>query len=228
MWRVSEDLLMAYADGALSGEEAGRVEALLERDAKARERVRLYRETAALARAAFNDVLEEPVPERLVEAARGRGRGRIVAFPEERVRRWALPLAAGIALVIGIGFGSHLSSVQGPSRLAEVLEKVPSGRERDGVVPLATYRRADGGWCRQFERREAETRTSGIACRQGDGDWRIVALVPEPTFESGDLYAPAGGPEDLAGELVARLALEPVSEAAEARLVARRWSGDGE
>jgi anti-sigma factor RsiW len=126
MQKPSDELLIAYLDGELDAESASEVAAAIARDpALAHESQRLA-ETAAALRAAFDDVLHEPVPERLLTAARGETGGeKVVRFPEPRKpaatrpaadwRRWAaLPIAASVAcLVIGGGLG-YLIALQSP------------------------------------------------------------------------------------------------------------------
>lgn len=70
--RIDLETLMAYADGALAPEAAARVERHLAHDPAARAQVEQLRRTAALARAALDADLEQPVPaalQRSVEQA---------------------------------------------------------------------------------------------------------------------------------------------------------------
>ena len=60
------EILVAYVDGALGVGEIRAVEEALASDAGARDTVRRLREDVAVLRAAFNDPLDEPLPERVV------------------------------------------------------------------------------------------------------------------------------------------------------------------
>jgi len=71
MDRIDDETLMAYADGELSPAKAAEVEAVLRVDEEARDTVARYRESAAVARGAFAYAMNQPVPERLLRAARG-------------------------------------------------------------------------------------------------------------------------------------------------------------
>ena len=71
MTRVSDDMLMAYADDELDPKERERIEKLLASDPEARERLAMFTETTRLARQSFDQVLTEPVPERLIQQIRG-------------------------------------------------------------------------------------------------------------------------------------------------------------
>ena len=123
MQKPSHELLIAYLDGELDLETSKEVAEAVARDpALAREAEALAETTAAL-RLAFDDTLHEPVPERLLAAARGEvGEDKVVRFPEPRKaaaapaaarwRRWAsLPIAASVAcLVVGGGVGYFLAT----------------------------------------------------------------------------------------------------------------------
>lgn len=130
MQKPSDELLIAYLDGELDTENASEVAAAIARDPALAHEAQRLGETAAALRAAFDDVLHEPVPERLLAAARGEtGGDKVVRFPEPRKRaaprpatdwrRWvALPIAASVAcLVIGGGLG-YLAALQSPTGTA--------------------------------------------------------------------------------------------------------------
>ena len=157
MTKFDDEVLMAYADGALDPAQAAEVKAFLARDAKAAQTVRMFQESGRLAAGAFEGILHEAVPDRLMRAAAGETAeaGSAVVFDlarrrQERRRgmygRMALPMAAAIALVIGAagGFGvSHLvDGAQPPGVLtAGMLTDVPEFQEamesaRSGV-PVA-------------------------------------------------------------------------------------------
>ncbi len=72
---IPDDILMAYVDGELSAEERVRVEAAMQRDATVARRVAEQKKLRGELRAAFDGVLREPVPERLLAAARGETAG---------------------------------------------------------------------------------------------------------------------------------------------------------
>ena len=123
MQKPSDEIIVAYLDGELDASVRAEVEAWLESDAAGRELVASLTEGAQLLRAAFDPVLREPVPERLLAAARGETSVSVVDISAERAKRagqnranrpwmqWAA--AAGVAgLLIGGGVGFFLA---GPS-----------------------------------------------------------------------------------------------------------------
>jgi anti-sigma factor RsiW len=122
MQKPTDELLVAYLDGELDERRCNEVEAWLEQDASARERVAQLTESAAVLRAAFDEVLREDVPERLLAAARGGSEStpetraaEIIPFRGKRLtetwatyRRWwvAVPIAASlVGLMVGGGLG---------------------------------------------------------------------------------------------------------------------------
>jgi len=180
MTQLDEETLMAYADGELDPLRVAEVEALLAEDAEARATVRMFRDSAALARDAFDPILREPVPARLLAAANAPATGRVSDI--RLARRSASPRffprtvwarAAAVALLVGAGAG-YLTARWQPDALEpsarvatadpllnEALETTASGvvfarQEREGgiernIMPLLTFRDAGNRYCREFE-----------------------------------------------------------------------------
>jgi hypothetical protein len=71
---ITEETLMAYADGVLEDDARRMVEAAIAADPKLAEQVMAHRRAAAAIAKAFAPVLDEPVPERLKSAALGGSR----------------------------------------------------------------------------------------------------------------------------------------------------------
>jgi len=88
---ITEADLQAYADGVLPEERRAAVSAWLAAHPEDAERIEAYRHLAQELRGTYQDVLEEPVPERLVRSVR-----------PARVRRAAV-LAAWIAVGAALG-----------------------------------------------------------------------------------------------------------------------------
>ena len=117
MQRHNDDALVAYLDGELDAEEQRDVEAWLESDPAIRERLMALAQTSDLVRGAYADIVDEPVPDRLIAAARatagssGARQAEILvlkrpgwaATPTPQ-RRWQIGLAAAAGL-FGIVFG---------------------------------------------------------------------------------------------------------------------------
>lgn len=116
MHKHSDEALVAYLDSELDSPERRHVEAWLDADPAVRERLAALAQSADLVRGAYADIVNEPLPERLIAAARGEA---ATAPPREaeilvlrpakpaaslRDRRWPIALAAAAGL-FGVMFG---------------------------------------------------------------------------------------------------------------------------
>jgi len=122
MQRPSDERLIAYLDGELAESERAEIALWLERDVALRERAARLTESAALLRSAFDDVLHEALPERLVDAAHGAGGGAVVDLSVAREarlarrmggRRWWVGMATAASLFGLLGYFTG-SSEPGP------------------------------------------------------------------------------------------------------------------
>jgi anti-sigma factor RsiW len=131
MQRHSDETLVAYLDGELADTERRSVEEWIEGDLEARERLLVLAATANIVRSAYDEMVNEPVPERLIAAARGPSvagaadaAGQVVLFKgaKDRARseragrftRWHIGIAAAAALaglLIGGGAGYYGGTV---------------------------------------------------------------------------------------------------------------------
>jgi anti-sigma factor RsiW len=126
MQKRSDDTLVAYLDGELDSAERQHVEAWLAADAEARDRLAGLAQSSTLVRSAYADIVNEPVPERLIAAARGESGGAASVAHEAEILvlqrpprvivsvpagRWGIGIAAAaglFGLVLG-GAGSYLA-----------------------------------------------------------------------------------------------------------------------
>ena len=148
MQKRSDDRLVAYLDGEVDASERRDIEAWLDNDPAARDRLAGLAESAALVRSAFDEVIHEPLPQRLIAAARGEtsspGEGaKIVPFgrrqtggnsPARRSWLFGLPIAASI-------LGLLLGAVVAYLSVAKLLPGVVGGKQ-PGVEMAA----ADNLW----------------------------------------------------------------------------------
>ncbi|MFQ5938875.1 MAG: anti-sigma factor family protein [Alphaproteobacteria bacterium] len=128
MTKLDDETLVAYADGELDPRRVSEVEAALQIDAEARERVRIFKETAAMVGNAFDGPLHQPVPDRLLavlQRSDEEGGGIFSSVRRRRLPRPARPfvfdsvrkfprpalsLVASVALLIGLSGGLLLSN----------------------------------------------------------------------------------------------------------------------
>ncbi len=176
---LSDETLMAYADGELDDAERIRVGKILDGNPEARARLRVFQTTGNSLAPAF-DPPERPLPAALSVPVRGdaqsEARGGMSSWAD-RLRDWlhtvSAQQAALAAAVIALAFtGGALWQRTMPSapgeaalmaaedggfraagRLAGVLETAgsdPSGPEHAEIAVLQTFRNAEGGYCREY------------------------------------------------------------------------------
>lgn len=227
MITLDESTLIAYVDGELDLDTAREVEADLARDDDARAYVEHLRALAALTRVAFNDVVHEPVPQRLKDAAMGRtlnadedaSGGTVVDFAAQTRfagAKRALPhgfaaAAAVVGLVLGLGGGfvfseqsadkalqlAALNLQQDRTAMNQALNQAlevkmsgealtwdnPDSGRSAAFTPVRTYQNDKGQFCREYRKDvsvEGDTQsTFGLACREGDGQWKTRYLILE-------------------------------------------------
>jgi anti-sigma factor RsiW len=152
MQKHSDEALVAYLDGELDPAERRHVEAWLDADPAVRERLAALAHSTDLVRSAYADIVNEPVPERLLAAARGEsataakapsgeGQGAEIhvlrprrAKPTALGRRWYIGAAAAAGLfgvVIG-GAGTYLGM--------GMLPPPPSGTDQTQLAASAAQR----------------------------------------------------------------------------------------
>jgi hypothetical protein len=149
---------------------------------------------------AFAKVLDQPLPDQLMRAARGAaasdssaGSGNVLQFPVRpsrapsppwRGREWGA-MAASLLLgaliswrLLGTGDGAPIvpgkDSLVAHGALAHALEAQLASEQRgdEAVLIGLTFLAQDGNYCRSFELRA--TRTAGLACRAGS-KWQVTA-----------------------------------------------------
>ncbi len=239
---MSDETLMAFADGTLPHEEAARVADRVAGDPDLAERVSHLRLGLLAARDAFADVLDEPVPERLLATLRAgtpatmrvipgsvptATAAGITAAPARR-RLPARGMAIAASVLIGL-FGGWMLRGEGPSGpgaigadLAAALDHQPSGADATAIRLLATHALPDGGACRSF----ALQGMLGLACRDAAGPWRIAALVARGG--DGGSFTPASGEDPLLAEVLERRGAAPAMDATTERAaIARGWRPPG-
>jgi len=189
--KLDQETLVAYVDKELPADEAAAVEAALVHDSAARESVRLMRMSAAAAAHAFDRVLMDRPPERLLQAASAQA----VPFrrPQPARPRYQLPMAAAIAaLAVGLAagyalrggpldhnpgyaqaagtpadplaeaFDSSLLPVLEAGTAGQVVDYAGAGADRGRIELGGRIATGSGTLCREFSR--TETR-AGVASR---------------------------------------------------------------
>lgn len=225
---ISEDMLMAYADGELDDRDRAMVDAALVQDKTLRARLEAHHRLRAKLSAAFDGALAEPVPERLRQAAPHAGAA-IINLNERRprwsAREWgAIAASLAIGLVLGVGvmrqpaplITAESGALAAGGALAQALNRQLASDEAGAVRIGLSFRDNSGAYCRTFDL--INTQTSGLACRSGDG-WEVAMTAANHQTE----IRTAGASAAILEAVEARIAGEPLDAEAEAQARAAGW-----
>ena len=229
--------LMAFADGELDAALRAEISAAVARDPALARRVDQHRALRAEVAAAFEPVLSQPVPERLLAGAQDSAtaertsRGTVVQVPARgapapsapwRAREWSA-MAASVMLGVLISWklfapgDSTLVTVRegtvvARGALARALDQqLASGQTGTEAVLIGlTFRTPEGQYCRSVTARAAAT--AGLACRT-QGEWRVPVLDVAP--EASDVRQAASPPPVVLQAIEARIVGEPLDAAGE-------------
>ena len=233
----SDETLMAYADGELDAVTRAQVDAALAGDAALARRVAAQRALQLQLQSSFAGVLAEPVPQRLLDAARstaGTASAKVVELRPRPVRRWQEwgALAAGLLLgALGLQLVQHASSPTVGVRNGGLVAQGTLARSLDtqlasnqpataGVKLGLSFRTRDGVYCRSFELRDSAT--AGLACHNG-ADWQLRVLSPEEKAGGQFRQAATSLPPAVLQAIEGSIEGEPLDAAAEARARAGQW-----
>ena len=250
---ISEETLMAYADGELDAAARAAVESAMREDPQIEMRVAAHRTLRRKVQAAYSADLSEAVPERLLRAARTAAapESKVVNLQDARVAmqrspsgarprqpQWktAWTIAASLAAGVGLGFfmwGQTQSPLarnaagalvaRGP--LAQALSnQLAAEQSRSSAVQIGlSFRAKSGDYCRTFALAGAVS-PSGLACRQG-AEWQVQALTQEPgaAGDSGYRTAASAMPAEILKSVEGRIAGEPLDQAGERAARQRGW-----
>ena len=227
---LSDEELMAYADGQLDPAEQANVEA---------------------------SIRERPEHQRKVEKFRATLKPVHQAF-QERMDRGHLALAASLALAVGGGLGwfMHSSpqrdptaadlitfgdgSLQAEGALAQLLETAKSGavlsvRDEHGrawqLKTIFSFRSMADVPCRRYELSNGATeRFAGYACRDSRGRWHIEAHARIDAKVNGKpVFSPAGDSHENPVDSAIRMYMngDVLQSSDELRLIEKHWSEGG-
>lgn len=238
---VDDVKFFAWLDGELDSGEAALVEAQVRADPELQRRAADHRAMQSRLGAAFAQVADAPVPQRLAGAVRAGESERVVSLAEARERRemrrtsrpaWRQFAAMAATLVLGIAVGNMIVPQGGSSPIAPeagrlvasagleeaLYARLASAPSDEGPRIGMTFRDTSGSVCRTFE----DGAASGLACFEG-GDWRIRALFQGDQGPAGE-YRMASGADPRLLEIVDEaIAGEPFDAAAERAAKERGW-----
>jgi hypothetical protein len=242
----SEETLMAYADNELDSQTRTAVEAAMAADPEIARKIAQHKALRGQLRATFDKVLDEPPPQRLVDAARGvpaiRREGNVIPLRRKAPPRRSWPQWASVAasLVVGAFIGQAVLHTLGTgpitSRDGQLLasgalshaltDQLASTQTEDTPVRIGvSFKSKSGDYCRTFTVHDSTT-LAGFACREHD-DWHVQVLTQSaPTADSAGGYRQAGSeiPSVVMQAVDATRAGEPLDAHAEAAARDKNWS----
>jgi len=216
--------IAAYVDGELSGADRAAFEAELAADAALAAEVQLQTRLRARLSAAYDPILDEPVPPRLMATT-------AAAANDAGPRRFGLGQWAAMAACLAIGvLAGRIALPQGsgsqqglPEPRAGLARALDRGLAADaGPIRISlTFRDQAGDYCRTFT--DASERVAGLACRRQDR-WETRTLTAWAPA-AGSEYRTAGAetPPEVLAAVQAMIAGEPLDAAGEAKARDGRW-----
>lgn len=241
--KVTDEELMAYADGELSHADAARVEGALAADAGLAEKLAAHRRLHAALQGHLDPVAQEPVPDALtamiVAARKEDEAGKVVSLaaaragreakapPRPFLQRWG-GLAIAASLVLGVMLGTQMQSggaiverngallASGP--LAKGLDTQLASTEGGSVRILTSFQRDGGGYCRVFE----AASTAGIACKDQTG-WVLERIMSSGTRQASDYRQAGSADSELMSAAQDMAKGEPLDAGQEKAAVVKGW-----
>lgn len=246
--RFSDEVLMAYADNELDEKTRAAVEAALASDPELARQVAHHQRLRARLRSAFEPVIEEPVPARLLEAARNAAaasrvpsRSNVIPLPRRGARGGSIPRWAALAasLLVGVlgGWIAFRIVGSGPitmrnghmlarGLLADALtNQLASSQSAAQPVQIGvSFRSKSGEYCRTFSMRAPAV--AGLACHAARG-WRLQVLTGTEeggAATGGYRQAASSVPPPVVTAVNAEISGEPLGARAEAAARRQGWT----
>jgi hypothetical protein len=244
---ITDEVLMAYADGELDAAAMAEVERALAEDEGLAERLARFSDARRAVKHAYATA-PTPVPADLVARVRamaaaaepasqpGSAPAQVIDLASRRrpAPVWPIAMAASVALAVGLAGGWYARTggatadglqltALADAGIADALTGVPSGERVDlaggnRFAAIATYRTDEGELCREFEYDQPAGSTYvAVACDQS-GNWVLRFAVADAAVNGG--YAPASSLDTLDAYLSATGAGQPMSADDEASALA--------
>src|SRR5882724_11026685 len=218
---ISDETLMAYADGELDAAARAAVESAMRQDPQIEKRVAAHRSLRRKVQAAYSAELSEGVPERLLRAARAGSStqaSNVVNLEDARAAmaraasrappmrpQWRTAGTIAASLIAGVGLGfimwgqttapltrSAGGALVAHGQLAQALSnQLGAEQSRSSAVQIGVSFRAKSGDYCRTFALSGAVSPSGLACRHGD-EWQVQALTQEPGTAGDSGYRTAG------------------------------------
>jgi anti-sigma factor RsiW len=250
---ISDETLMAFADGELDGEARAAVELALLENPQLEKRIAQHRALRQRVERAYTSELSGPIPERLLTAAKRPADisgGNVVSIKEAReakargvpsaapAKAWLRPagaIAASVIIGFGLGYGS-LRQASSPFTRSSEGEVVASGRlaqalsrqlaaeqSSNSAVKIGVSFLAKSGEYCRTFSLAGAVSPAGLACRHGP-DWRIQTMV-RGTAAGTTEYRTAGSgmPPAVLTAVEEQISGEPLDQAGESAARLQEW-----
>lgn len=241
----TEETLMAFADGELDEATRRAVEDAMRRDPDLAAQVARHQALRADVFGAFAPMLDEPVPERLLAAARPAPEqiGPQLRAPAANDSRWSWREWGALAAMLMVGvlvgrvsldgggdgerladLGQRNGTLAAQGKLAEALSsQLASAPPADARVAIGvSFVGADGNYCRSFALKGGAGDLAGLACRKGEG-WNIPVLAESQAGAGAYRTAAADVPPAVLEAIDQRIAGAPLDAAGELAAQRRGW-----
>jgi len=243
----SDEVLMAYVDDELDESTRSAVESAMAADPEIAGRIAHHRALRNRLRSAFDPILDEPVPQELIDRARNAPaasaapkKAEVIPLAPRLASRRSLPQWAALAasLLIGILAGRFAFRTGGPALiaahdnhmlarglLADALTRQLASQQRttQPVQMGVSFRSKSGQYCRTFSLRAPAV--AGLACHAADG-WRLEVLsgtAEQQVGAGGYRQASSSMPPAVVRTVSGEISGEPLDASAEAAARRRDW-----
>jgi hypothetical protein len=246
---VTDELLMAYADGELDAATRAQVEHEIANNPSLAKQVERHRELRARLQNTFDPILSESVPERLKASLSASPEKTVIDLTQVRTKiaekrlqpisfnrplNW-LSLAASVIVGILIGvlafnrsdeFALQGERLVAKGTLARSLGEALAGNSTGSAVRIGlSYEAQSGDFCRTFVM--PARNLAGLACHaqhEPADAWRIRMLVPtEGTINENYRTAASNLPPSLLDQVNREIKGEPFDADQEKQIIARKW-----
>ena len=245
--KITEEMLIAFADGELDPRERETVMRAVAADPELGQRLAAHQRLRTTLSEHFEPLAEEPVPDRL-KALLGQKwtveDGNVVSLAavregrKERAERqgrrgwlagWGNFAAIAATLVLGLAVGKSMndgspvgirgSGMVAQGDLARALDTRLASAQKTGAETRIglTFRSKDGEICRTFD----GAAMAGLACREG-GRWRLEQLLPGASAGGDYRQASAADPR-IAASVQGMIAGAPFDAQAEKAALDEGW-----
>lgn len=201
--QISDETLMAFADGELSTEEARDIAQLVavspelsrrvEGFKASRDLLRAYSAKAGIANPEQDAALAKLIRNAVAQTHADQPDGASAFFTDRaktpsppanlNYRPWLQVAAAAALVLVGGWWFASKSAGLDPAEL-RALASLPSGESLEApgiglVTVIASYESGNGEFCREYETRNGRALTNAVACRSGQGWTQRIAVQSE-------------------------------------------------